>query len=625
MTRTPLFFVVLIFLWFGFLPVVNALEYPADGLGPFSTNWLNGTPNPDTALGFNGDYYLKDNGMVFHKSSGTWSFVTYLNGTPGAMVDYTGVNLNISAGDAATLSTVNGWFTTNGSAWQAAVLSEVNGWFPTNNSATQASTLSVVSSWFTANNSATLLTADQHISTNNTATQAATLSVADSHISSNVSALEGEMLTNRSEVFASELTNRTADKAATLLTADLHIASNLSVNNTLVSGPTSATTDNIVTFASTTGRVVEDGLQTINQVISAAAVQAVNTAGGFILSNRSALEGEIATNASATLLTADQHISTNSTADKAAALSTADSHISSNMSTLQGEILTNRSAIETEMWANQSTTSIWIGQNISAEDTRVAQNSSADRAYTNTNASNWLSVTNARFAYSNKTILTSGTGAPGATFILNSTTHLIFIEILAGGGGGGGGSNVASAFGGGGGAGGYVTAWVQVVPSTLLHYNIMTAAVPGGTTAGTTGQVGYATNITNITSAWYVNCTGGGGGVGQTGTTTVATVLGGAGGSCITLGVPTGQILFGMNQSGTNGVRQSATFGVPSIGAPSPYSPGARAAIIAPATATTGVNCIGFGGGGSGGDTTTTTGAAGGKGCPGLIIVTEYS
>jgi len=77
-------FLFLLFLGFLLLPTVNALEYPADGLGPFSTNWLNGSAIPDPALGFNGDYFLKDDGMVFHKSAGVWSFVTYLNGTSGA-------------------------------------------------------------------------------------------------------------------------------------------------------------------------------------------------------------------------------------------------------------------------------------------------------------------------------------------------------------------------------------------------------------------------------------------------------------------------------------------------------------------------------------------------------------
>ena len=59
------------------------LEYPADGLGPFATNWHNGSVVPDPALGFNGSYYLRDNGMVYHKSAGAWAFVTYINGTNG--------------------------------------------------------------------------------------------------------------------------------------------------------------------------------------------------------------------------------------------------------------------------------------------------------------------------------------------------------------------------------------------------------------------------------------------------------------------------------------------------------------------------------------------------------------
>ena len=313
----PIFIIALILISL-FAVAVQALEYPADGLGPFSTNWLNGsTCAPDPSVGFNGDYYLCNSGEVYHKSSNSWSFVTYLNGTQG-------------------IQGVQGPQGIQG-------IPGPNG--PNDLSGTTTTALTGV---FCGNG------ANVGICTFLQDVAYASTGYVDTHIWSNVSVLGNWIQYNAS---------------AMLLTADQHIASNLTVNNTLVSSAVSTSTANdLATFSTATGRVITDSGSTIAQVQAGAVLTAdqhigtnasatLLTADQHIGSNMSTVNNWMAQNNSATLLTADQHIGTNASAT----LLTSDSHIGS-----------NRSQIEAEIWANTSMIGNWIQSNITVNKTLVS-------------------------------------------------------------------------------------------------------------------------------------------------------------------------------------------------------------------------------------------------------------
>ena len=115
-------------------------------------------------------------------------------------------------------------------------------------------------------------------------------------------------------------------------------------------------------------------------------------------------------------------------------------------------------------------------------------------AYVDTNATNWLSESGARFAYANTSVFYSGTNVQ---FNLNTTTHVVKIMLIGGGGGGGGvtGAGNNAGMGAGGGSGGYCEDTIAVTPGLLITYTVGVNGTAGLTTP-TAGGNGAASSVT---------------------------------------------------------------------------------------------------------------------------------
>lgn len=260
----------------------------------------------------------------------------------------------------------------------------------------------------------------------------------------------------------------------------------------------------------------------------------------------------------------------------------------SNRTAIEGEILSNRTAIEEE----------------------IATNLSAAKAYTDTNATNWLSVTARRFAFSNYTVLTSGT-----QFVLNSSTTSVLLELQATGGGGGGvsGSTSNTAGAGGGGAGGHGQIFRSVASGATLIFNVTGGGAGGASGGANPGANGYPANVTITGQSWKLECTGGTGGTGQTYGTGLAFVSGGAGGTC------SGGTLNGASAPGFWGHRESSTVAASGHGGSSFFGAGG----VGRTSQGTGNAGTGYGAGG-GGAMSSSSSYAGGAGSTGVLIVWEF-
>ena len=241
-----------------------------------------------------------------------------------------------------------------------------------------------------------------------------------------------------------------------------------------------------------------------------------------------------------------------------------------------------------------------------AVDVRVAE------AYTDTNASKWLSVTTRKFAGSNSTTLWAGSAL---TFTLNSSTRLVTFELMGGGGGGGGslGGSSTLGLGGGGGTGGYCKVTVTATPSSAVTFTVGVNGTAGLQTPGAGGN-GVATTITYNAVTYTANA--GTGGPTLSASATAGVVLGGAGSA-----ISTNCDINGAGQPGNIGVRTSGTVGASGTGAGTTWGGGG----IGKTSAAAGGDAIAFGAGGGGGWSGTTTGQKGGKGGMGIIYITEYA
>ena len=94
----------------------------ADGIN--GTIWHRGDTAPGSTLGNNGDFYLRDNGQVYRKSSGAWSLVTNLRGAAGATW------FNGTSAPAANLGGIGDYYFRVGSGTTAGTIyrkNDVNG------------------------------------------------------------------------------------------------------------------------------------------------------------------------------------------------------------------------------------------------------------------------------------------------------------------------------------------------------------------------------------------------------------------------------------------------------------------------------------------------------------------
>jgi uncharacterized membrane protein len=258
-----------------------------------------------------------------------------------------------------------------------------------------------------------------------------------------------------------------------------------------------------------------------------------------------------------------------------------------------------------------------------ANDTSVDAKDATVTAYTDSNKTRWGSATLNHFFMSNETVF-SNVVYP-LNHVLNSTTVMIDVICIGGGGGSGGVTGVASqtAGSGGGGAGGYAEAWFSVVPSTTVWIGVGGGGV-GGAAGNNNGLAGKPSNLTVPGGTKWINCSGGLGGTGQAAGTTFAGAAGGIGGGTVVMGAVSPQwINYGMNQTGMNGYRLSATAAIPGSGGSTTLGDGA----IPPTAAGAGTACPpgGYGGGAAGALSTAAVNQAGGAGCPGVIILREYA
>lgn len=178
----------------------------------------------------------------------------------------------------------------------------------------------------------------------------------------------------------------------------------------------------------------------------------------------------------------------------------------------------------------------------------------------------------------------------------SSTLTYAVIEVQGGGGGGGAGNT--NQVGGGGGGGGFSREIVTAANLPLAASVIVAASVAGGTAAGagTSGNPTFFGSILNATggaggSAAAGNASGGSGGSGSGGDLNVTGSGGGGGFGNVTLRI-----------AGTGG---GAYYGGGAIGQGGDNAGGDG-------------GVYGGGGGGGGGAN------SGGKGAPGIVIITEY-
>lgn len=197
----------------------------------------------------------------------------------------------------------------------------------------------------------------------------------------------------------------------------------------------------------------------------------------------------------------------------------------------------------------------------------------------------------------------------------------IVIEAVGGGGAGGNvdGQGASTAGTGGGGGAGFhgETGFLDVSAVVSAAVTIGAAgAIAGGTSAD--GGSGGSTSIT-IGATTYT-CGGGGGGGGMVaGGTIGGSQDGGAGG--------TGTNVVGGANIGSVGVYNGngATNTTSGAGASSPFGTGGRSRHQTSATASNGLDAVGYGAGGSGGATNNTaSNAVGGAGVGGYMRIWEY-
>jgi hypothetical protein len=329
------------------LPVaVSAFEYPAEGFGPYSVNWLNGTDAPGAGLGFNGDYYLQLNGNVYHKASDAWTLITSIagpanmtagpEGPPGPMnqtVNMTSgpqgpqgeqgipgaanMTMNMTAGEAATID-VNYTFTgapgtdasvVNIGTTQDALLDFT---IPEGVNGTSGEGSSYNSSYEILQNH-TSFYANKSYEDSRPVINTSYLTVAINN--------SYEVLQNHSSFYA----NKSYEDSRAVINASYDTITNVSSHK--VEGAASSTNNDIVVFSGTTGKAVAD---------SGTLVSALET-----ISNNSAHNSTIWSNLSTTwtsLVGKDTIVN----------VSAANSTIWTNLSTK--ETITNTSSQNATLW-----------------------------------------------------------------------------------------------------------------------------------------------------------------------------------------------------------------------------------------------------------------------------------
>jgi len=367
----------------GIVASVTAAEWPGQMSGPFfiGTRIFNGTADPGAGLGLPGDYYLNSlTGALFNKTAAsTWQFIMNLtgpNGTPGA-----NGAANMTAGPQGPAGATGATGPTGPMNLTPNMTAGPEG--PPGSGNYDASIL---------NN---LTIADQHISINISAedgrlatniTKSYTdslnnlsasetrretnISLADIRREINQSLIDNRINSNLTTADSHISSNKTAAIDAAVLLADTHIASNLTVNNTLVSGPTSATADNIAVFNGVTGRIIKDGLSTIAQVITAATNAAVSTMSGLLATNMTKAYTD--TNTNITKVYTDTN---------------------ANITKAYTDSLNNLSASETRREINITAADTRREINQSLADTRLAGNITKTYTDAYTNLTKWANIT----------------------------------------------------------------------------------------------------------------------------------------------------------------------------------------------------------------------------------------
>jgi ribosomal protein S11 len=447
--------------------------------------------------------------------------------------------------------------------------------------------------------------------------------------------LENQFAANDTSILNNALVGANSNETAARAGAknEAIIASN--ANATL---PASSVTNDIVTFSDTTGKVLKDSGISISSLATAAADRLA--ADLDIASNVTMIFTAEQKNRSADRLTLDQHIASNDTMILSAELLNTSTKIAGG--TASGSTAVNASSIPVftdSLGRAVNGTNVTItgngvnGPNIldmglgqvrdmadptasqdaatkNYVDTEDAADVTAAKAYTDTNASKWLSVTSNRFAYSNTTVLKAGT-----SFTVNSTTHFIVVELVGGGGGGGGASANAADVGGGGGSGGYAMKFFPVTPSAAYTYAIGAGGTAGPSTGGVAGAGGASSfTVSGVT----VTANGGSGGNYMAGSTAANVTFGGAGAT-----VSTNGDVNGAGDPGQPGIKLTTSMGMSGAGGSSVWGGGGKGRDYPSGTNVAGNAGAGCGGGGSGG---LSGGAAraGGAGAQGCITVWEY-
>lgn len=241
-----------------------------------------------------------------------------------------------------------------------------------------------------------------------------------------------------------------------------------------------------------------------------------------------------------------------------------------------------------------------------------------------------LDITGARkmTAPTGKLITRNVIAAQGSTTLtfnyqVSQQTNTVRIRMMGGGGGGGAcTTNANMNFGSGGAAGGYTEVYTPVTPGAYYAVTVGGGGTGGSGAGGTGGTTTWTGNATNTTIQWGAN--GGLGGAIQSAANAsfvytgggLATAANSANSPSLAIGATRGGISWRNN--GTSGNSGAGGDGLLDLG----YGQAIVAAGVATAGATPGTGSnFGAGGTGAGGNSA----ANGGNGCPGFLIVEEYT
>jgi hypothetical protein len=191
----------------------------------------------------------------------------------------------------------------------------------------------------------------------------------------------------------------------------------------------------------------------------------------------------------------------------------------------------------------------------------------------------------------------------------------VIVDVVGGGGGGGGATSNAgeAAAGGGGGSAFYDRCFITSGLGATVAVTVGGGGA-GGLSTGANGSDGSTSSFGALVSVH-----GGGGGTGMTSGTTNAIAQGGSLGTSITT---SGTRINFAQSTGEAGIRFSGTLSLQGAGGKSISNSQSRAnqGLSFPGDAG-----IGHGGGGQGANALNGDDFAGGEGCPGVVIVYEYT